>query len=132
LFVNSFTFENCDHHGVIPFFALAFSGYFHGIEQAGDGSGPQALIDVHAFDRGDDLEFALVGYQPMPDQALAIGELFLMRRVAATAFREAELPKTGFYRRRATPQEDGDFLRRKAVYEVFFVEKTLVQILWKF
>jgi hypothetical protein len=103
LFVNSFSFQNCNHHGVIPLFALAFGGHFHGIEQASDRSGPQALIDIHAFDRGDDLEFALVGYQPMPDQALAISEFFLMRRVAAAALGDSELPKVRLYSRRATP-----------------------------
>ncbi len=116
---------------MIPPLALTLGGHFHGIEQAGDGSGPQTLIDVHAFNRSDDLEFALVGYQPMPDQALAISEFFFMRRVTAAALGESEFPKARLYCRCATPQEGGDFLRRKGVYDVFFVEKTLVQILGK-
>lgn len=54
-----------------------------------------------------------------------------MRRVAATAPSESELPKVRLYGCRATPQQVGDFLRRKAIDDVFFVEKTLVQILGK-
>lgn len=131
MFVNSFSFKNCDHYRVIPPFALTLGGHLHGVKQDGDGSGPQALIDVHPFDRSDDLEFALVGHQAMPDHAFAIGEFFLMHRMTTAALVDSKLPKMGFHGRRAAPQEGGDFLRWKALDEVFLLEKTLVDILWK-
>lgn len=65
LFVEPFSFKNGDHHGVIPLFALALGGHFHGIEQAGDGSGSYALLGIHLPDRGDDIGLAPVGRSAM-------------------------------------------------------------------
>lgn len=72
-----------------------------------------------------------MGYQLVSHQALAIGEFFLVRCVAATALGEPELAEAGLYGCYTTPQEVGDFLRRKALDEVFLLEKTLVEILGK-
>ena len=54
-----------------------------------------------------------------------------MHSVSAAALGKPELPKPGLYGRRATPQKAGEILRRKPVHDVFFVEKTLVEIPWR-
>lgn len=117
---------------MVPFLAPAFGGHLHRVEQAGNGPGPQMLLVVHPFYGFDDLEFAFVGGEAVPNNALPEGELFPMHSVSTAAFGKAELSEPGFYGRRATSQKVGDTLRRKPFHDVFFVEKTLVKIPWRF
>lgn len=68
----------------------------------------------------------------MADDAFTIGQFFTMHGISAAALGMSELPQPGLYGRRATPQEVSQILRRKAFRDIFLVEKTLVEILWKF
>ncbi len=90
------------------------------------------LFAVHSFDRFDDQEFALMGDFLVADYTLAIGQLLTMHCAPAATLSKPELPEPGLYGCRATPQKVGKALRRKPFDHIFFVEKTLVEIPWRF
>lgn len=90
------------------------------------------LLGVHSIDRFNDLEFAFVGGFPVAGNALSVSQFFSMHRAPTATFGKPELPEPGLYGRRATPQEVGEILRQKPFNHVFLLEKTLVEIPWKF
>lgn len=69
--------------------------------------------------------------EAMPNNTFSEGELFPMHSVSTAALGKPELPESGLYRRRATPQKVGKTLRRKSFHDVFFLEKNLVEIPWR-